>query len=71
MKLSGSAAAYAGINPKSTGDDHGTEVARLVIAVTGDSAPPRKATNSPAPPGHSATPGSTTGYAPSAPKTAR
>ncbi|MFK4066827.1 hypothetical protein [Streptomyces sp. NPDC029674] len=36
IKLSGSTAAYAGINPKSTNDDHGREFDRMIIAVAGD-----------------------------------
>ncbi|MFK4067073.1 DUF4232 domain-containing protein [Streptomyces sp. NPDC029674] len=36
IKLSGSTAAYAGIDPKSTNDDHGREFDQLIIAVAGD-----------------------------------
>ncbi|MEU1024482.1 DUF4232 domain-containing protein [Streptomyces sp. NPDC005900] len=36
IRLSGSTAAYAGINPKSTNDDHGAEFDRMIIAVAGD-----------------------------------
>ncbi|MEU6823424.1 DUF4232 domain-containing protein [Streptomyces atriruber] len=36
IKLSGSTAAYAGINPKSTNDDFGAEFDRMIIAVAGD-----------------------------------
>ncbi|MET8682739.1 DUF4232 domain-containing protein [Streptomyces sp. NPDC004732] len=36
IKLSGSTAAYAGINPKSTNDDFGTEFDRMALAVAGD-----------------------------------
>ncbi|MEU6992210.1 DUF4232 domain-containing protein [Streptomyces sp. NPDC046465] len=36
VKLSGSTAAYAGINPKTTNDDYGTELGRLFLAVAGD-----------------------------------
>jgi hypothetical protein len=45
--------------------------ATMTTAARYSSAPPPKATNSPASPGHSATPGSTSGCGPSAPKTAR
>jgi hypothetical protein len=38
VKLSGSTAAYAGISPKSTNNDEGTESDRLRIAVAGDEA---------------------------------
>ncbi len=36
VKLSGSAAAYAGINPKTTDDDYGIEFEQLFLAVAGD-----------------------------------
>ncbi|MFF1379048.1 DUF4232 domain-containing protein [Streptomyces sp. NPDC058308] len=36
IKLSGSTAAYAGINPKTTNGDYGTELRRLVLAIAGD-----------------------------------
>ncbi|MEV7196221.1 DUF4232 domain-containing protein [Streptomyces sp. NPDC093510] len=38
IKLSGSTAAYAGINPKSTNGDFGAEFDQMVIAVAGDEA---------------------------------
>ncbi|MBM7167433.1 DUF4232 domain-containing protein [Streptomyces sp. G44] len=38
VRLSGTKAAYAGINPKSTNDDYGTEYERLHLAVAGDEA---------------------------------
>ncbi|MGA4848677.1 DUF4232 domain-containing protein [Streptomyces sp. G5(2025)] len=38
VKLSGSAAAHAGINPKTTNDDYGTEYERLFLSVAGDEA---------------------------------
>ncbi|MFH8611471.1 DUF4232 domain-containing protein [Streptomyces sp. NPDC018029] len=36
VKLSGSTAAYAGINPKSTNNDDGAEFDQLIVAVAGD-----------------------------------
>ncbi|MCX4679269.1 DUF4232 domain-containing protein [Streptomyces sp. NBC_01433] len=36
IKLSGSATAYAGINPKSTNTNYGKELGQLIIAVVGD-----------------------------------
>ncbi|MEU7646192.1 DUF4232 domain-containing protein [Streptomyces huasconensis] len=38
VKLSGATAAYAGINPKTTNDDYGTEYERLFLSVAGDEA---------------------------------
>ncbi|UFQ15419.1 MULTISPECIES: DUF4232 domain-containing protein [Streptomyces] len=36
VKLSGSTAAYAGITPKTTNDDYGTEYERLFLGIAGD-----------------------------------
>ncbi len=36
VKLSGATAAYAGMNPKTTNGDYGTEYERLFLAVAGD-----------------------------------
>lgn len=38
IKLSGSATAYAGINPKTTNTNYGKELGQLIIAVAGDEA---------------------------------
>jgi len=40
VKVSGSSAAYAGINPKSTNSDGGKEFGQLIIAVAGDETNP-------------------------------
>ncbi|MFC4035722.1 hypothetical protein ACFO3J_30255 [Streptomyces polygonati] len=40
IKLSGSTAAYAGINPKSTNTDYGVEFGQLIVAVLGSDGDP-------------------------------
>ncbi|MEK8172314.1 hypothetical protein NKH77_32755 [Streptomyces sp. M19] len=40
IELSGDTVAYAGINPKSTGNNDGREFGQLILAITGDETNP-------------------------------